>query len=223
MTNITPTDITPETLAAIRGDDTAEGVAARLRALDDETMLFDGPATYALIAEAADLIEAQAAGIARLKLDAIAVQPLYSRRELEDRATKAEAALATLSAIPVSAASVVATLLTGADAGSYGAVVTACVAARRGLADMTAERDEALAQMAAMREASHGDAALTALDRQIVATALRMMAENIGRMGRARGDLALGVLGGTGAVIGRCVAIADQIYPEEQGKGGRNG
>ncbi len=63
MTNPTPADIK---LAAIRGDDTPESVAARLRALDDSTMCFDEKATYALIAEAADLIEAQAAEIARL-------------------------------------------------------------------------------------------------------------------------------------------------------------
>jgi hypothetical protein len=64
-----------------------------------------------------------------------------------NRANKAEAALATLSAISEAAASVVATLLAGADAASYGAVVTAYVAARRELAAMTADRDKAKADV----------------------------------------------------------------------------
>ena len=40
-------------------------IVERLRALDDETMCFDGPATYALIAEAADTIEALTAEVER--------------------------------------------------------------------------------------------------------------------------------------------------------------
>lgn len=70
-----------------------------------------------------------------------------------DRATRAEAALATLSAIPESAASVVATLLAGADTSAYATTVTAYADAKREIADMTVKRDAALAQAAMMREA----------------------------------------------------------------------
>lgn len=66
------------------------------------------------------------------------------------------------------------------------------------------------------------EASFTDLDRQIVSTALRMMAENIGRMGKARGDFALGVSGGTDVIVDRCIFLADKIYPAEKGDEIRN-
>lgn len=66
MTNPTPADITPETLAAIRGDDTPESVAARI----DPHALTPAHGAAMIRAglgrEAATLIRAQAAEIARL-------------------------------------------------------------------------------------------------------------------------------------------------------------
>jgi len=93
---------------------TQESVAAQLRALDDETMCFDGPATYALIGRAADMLDdaderdrAQAAEIASWRSAAevgdlgAEVTPSYLRRRLAQHmlcADNAKAEVARLTA-----------------------------------------------------------------------------------------------------------------------------
>ncbi len=65
--------VSPETPGASQDDDTPESIAAKLRALDDEGIRFTDIAP--LLREAADLLEARAAEIARLTI-------LASRSEL---------------------------------------------------------------------------------------------------------------------------------------------
>lgn len=71
-------------------------IVEELRALDDETMCFDGPATYALIKRAADRIEKLDAEVTRLQVNeeahGLAVYELTnSLTAAEERAEKAEA------------------------------------------------------------------------------------------------------------------------------------
>lgn len=128
---------------------TPEELAGKLDALDDETMCFDGEATYALIRDAAHVIRAQKLHTDRVdgKLVEQARQIEAQRAEIERltkevqelsaahydategiSATLAEAALADLLRLTgqtdaAKAVAVVATMLAGADNGSYGSVV----------------------------------------------------------------------------------------------------
>lgn len=170
MTTPTPADITPETLAAIRGDDTPESVAARI----DPHALTPAHGAVMIRAglgrEAAAMIRAQAAEIVRLtaKLDACIL--------VKDRAfacaTKAEAALATLSAIPEAATSVVATALAGADAGSCGAVVTAYVAMREAMEMALGEMEEMGDTLNGMDAVTHADVARSTLAFEAIRSAI---------------------------------------------------
>ncbi|WP_146203693.1 hypothetical protein [Azospirillum sp. TSO5] len=64
--------------------ETPESISAQLRALTDETMCFDGPATYALIGRAADMLDDLAAReneVVKMAWDAGQAQAVEAARE----------------------------------------------------------------------------------------------------------------------------------------------